>query len=111
SFCISARAGAPSPAMTEAGSETARATTSRTDLWVGSRLTAARQSAMKRSRSNTVFVPLSVTQLLVRRLQSDAPFDGNNWLDRIRAPDRHSPAADNGLDFRRARRSARTQLR
>src|SRR5947207_4309222 len=38
--------------MTPAGSATARATTSRIDLWVRSALNALRQSSTKRSRSN-----------------------------------------------------------
>src|SRR5580704_4196455 len=41
------------PASTPAGSATARATTSRTALWLGSAPIAARHSSINRSRSNT----------------------------------------------------------
>src|SRR5687767_6012832 len=51
SFCTSPRRGAPSHFSTAPGSATARATTSRTALWLRSAACAARQSSMKRSRS------------------------------------------------------------
>src|SRR6516164_279286 len=57
SFCISARFGSHRPATTAEGSATARATTSRTDLWVESALTAARQSAINWSTSNIACLP------------------------------------------------------
>src|SRR5215472_5938312 len=52
SFWTSARLGSPKPLRTAPGSDTARANTSRTALWVASSANAARQSATKRSTSN-----------------------------------------------------------
>src|SRR5215469_1044855 len=52
--------------MTAVGSETARATISRMDLWVGSRLMAVRHSTMKRSRSNTAMAPFPLGGRLCR---------------------------------------------
>src|SRR5215472_16727233 len=53
---IPARSGSPSAAITSSGSLTARATTSRTNRWVGSAVTALWQSAKNRSRSNIGFL-------------------------------------------------------
>src|SRR5262249_31741916 len=53
-FCIPERCGSPYPLRTALGSETARATTSRTDLYVASSTREARQSAINWSRSNIV---------------------------------------------------------
>src|SRR5580658_9884319 len=55
-----ARCGAPSAASTGPGSRTARATTSRTPLGLGSELAAASQSARKPSMSNDI-LPLHQT--------------------------------------------------
>src|SRR5215471_16006483 len=58
--CLSARlaqrCGSPNPLRTAPGSETARATTSRTDLCVASSTREARQSAINWSRSNIVLI-------------------------------------------------------
>src|SRR6516164_282442 len=58
--CLSARlaqrCGSPNPLRTAPGSETARATTSRTDLCVASSTREARQSAINWSRSNIILI-------------------------------------------------------
>src|SRR4051794_11891788 len=62
-----ARVGSPSAARIAAGSELARASTSRAALWLGSCRTASRQSSMKRSRLNIVGPPLLFSDLNLRR--------------------------------------------
>src|SRR6185503_7137444 len=59
SFSTLARLGSPSAFRTEDGSATARATTSRTALWLRSSACAARQSAMKRSSMPLVYGELA----------------------------------------------------
>src|SRR5262245_61611338 len=76
--CLSARlaqrCGSPNPLRTAPGSETARATTSRTDLCVASSTREARQSAINWSRSNIVLIRQCLwTAELVRGAHCHAP--------------------------------------
>src|SRR5437868_5200076 len=68
-----ARRGSPIPLSTPAGSDTARATTSRVALCVGSARTAARHSSINRSRSN-MRPSRSIIAAAPTRVLRDAPF-------------------------------------
>src|SRR5258706_432462 len=109
SVAMPAWSGSPTPANTAPGAATARATTSRTALWLGSPALAARQPAMKVSSTNTGARPPGAG--FARRLEDRLHF---RIVERRNHRRRHHAGRDAGLgerldrgDALRGRRGAR----